>query len=399
MAKEINSVIKALLVFAAVFVIFNGLRAGYSSYVKQYARICTYENNVDTTALLIREETVVNPSIAGIYESYVAEGDRVGTGSNLGSVVTGDIDEEKMRELNQLNAEIDELNKNISEAGVLSIEDSKVDSTLNLSVGSLRYAASKNDVESAAEAVRDIKILTKRKAGVITSSTAQEELGKLIVRRDSITGSLGGTHQQIFAPTYGIYSYKMDGLEQILNYKNAVKATPKIVETYFNMAEDGAATTGVCKIVNNYKWYILFNLTEEECDGLEVGESYSVSFTDLGEKRLSGTVRNISDSSDDGKRAILMEFNHYIENFTYARKTRVSICKERYSGIYIPSSALRVNDGTLGVWVQNEISVEFRSVSVIFRSDDFVLARENAPDAGGFENIVLYDNIVINPDE
>lgn len=399
MAKKINSVIKALLVLAAVFVIFNGVKAGYSPYVKQYARICTYENNVDATALLIREETVVNPSIAGVYESYVTEGDRISTGSNLGSVVTGDIDEEKMRELNQLNAEIDELNKNISEAGVLSIEDSKVDSTLNLSVGSLRYAASKNDVESAAGAVRDIKILTKRKAGVITSSTAQEELSKLIVRRDSITGSLGGTHQQIFAPTYGIYSYKMDGLEQILNYKNAMKATPEIVETYFNMAEDGAATQGVCKIVNNYKWYILFNLTEEECDGLEVGESYSVSFTDLGEKQLSGTVKNISNSSDDGKRAVLMEFNHYIENFTYARKTRVSICKEKYSGIYIPSSALRVNDGTLGVWVQNEISVEFRSVSVIFRSDDFVLARENAPGAGGFENIVLYDNIVINPDE
>lgn len=398
MAKK-NIVIKILLACAVAFVAVNALKAAYSPYVKQFATNGTYENTVEATVLLVRDETIVNPGINGVYESYASEGQRVNIGSSLGAVLSGDIDEEKMNELNRLNSQIEALNNSISEAGVLSIEDSKVESTLSLSVSNLRYAAAKNDVKSAVGLVEDIKILTQRKAGAMTSTSAQEELNALTARRDEITRSLGGTHQRIYAPTYGLYSNKLDGLENVLTYKNISNTNAKIVDSYFQMAESSMNATGVCKIINNYQWYILFTLTADECEGLKSGESYTVSFKDLSEKQLLGTVSYISEPDEDDRMAVIMKFDRHIENFTYSRITRVSICKEKYSGIYIPSSALRVHEGTLGVWVQNEISLAFRSVSIVFRSDDFVLARENAEGKNGFKNIVLYDNMVIDPDK
>ncbi len=399
MAKKRNTIIKVLLVVAVVFVLFNAIRAEYSPYIKQFARTGTYVNSVEAKVLIIRNETVVNPGIKGVYEGYVAEGERVPTGSSIGAIVTGSIDEAKMNELNRLNTQIEEVTNSISEAGVLSIPDEKVETTLSLSVSNLRYAASKNDAEDAVKLVKDIRILTDRKAGVATSSTAQTELNELIARRDEITKSLGGTHQRLYAPTYGQYSDKLDGLEKVLTYDNIKDADAAKVDSYFDMTQKGVNVAGVCKVVNNYDWYILFNLTENEADGIVVGKEYTVSFKDLGEKQLEGKVSYMSEIDETGRRAVIMDFDHYIENFTYARSTRVEICKEKHTGIYVPSSALRVVDGTLGVWVQNEISLDFRSVTASFRTDEFILAKENAPGSGNYKNIMLYDNIVLNPDD
>ena len=399
MNKKGNLLIKILLALSVIVVLVNALRAGYAPYVKQFATVGTYQNVVQAEVLLVRNETVINPGIAGVYESYVAEGERVSTYSRLGAIVTGDIDEGKMAELNRINSEIEALTKTISEAGVLNIEDDKVASTLSLSVGNLRHAVAKGDVQDAVLLAYDIGILTQRKSGNMTSMSAMEELERLKSARDAITNSLGGTHQAIYSTTYGQYSYKLDGMEQVLTYDNAVKATTRVVDSYFEMAKKGVNHAGVCKIVNNYKWNILFNLESSEAEGLEVGKSYNVSFVDLGEKQLKGKIVSMTEPDRDGRCAVVMSFDKHIDNFTYARITRVEICKEKYSGIYIPSKALRVNEGVLGVWVQNEISLVFRRVTPVYRTDDFVLVKEGSEEQDGFKNIQLYDNIVIDPDE
>lgn len=399
MTKRINTVIKILLVLAVILVLFNAVRAEYSPFVKQYARIGTYVNSAEAEALIIRDENVINPGVPGVYESYVQEGKRVAAGSSLGAVISGDIDSATMEELNRLNAEIEALTKSISDAGVLSIPDDQVESTLSLSLSNLRYAAAKNDASSGIEQAENVKILTARKAGVTTATSSEEQLLAYTARRDEITRSLGGVHQRIYAPTYGQYSYNIDGLEKALSYDNAIKADPKTVEMYLKMAKTGVQPIGVCKLVNNYEWYILFNLPSEDAEYLKEGKSYAVSFKDLGEKELQGTVKNLSEADSNGRVAVTMSFDKHIDNLTYERITKVEICKEKYSGIYIPANALRVNEGVLGVWVQNEISLEFRSIKATYRTDDFILAKEDAAAQGNFKNIMLYDNIVINPDD
>ena len=55
--------------------------------------------------------------------------------------------------------------------------------------------------------------------------------------------------------------------------------------------------------------------------------------------------------------------------------------------------------GVQGVWVQNEVELEFRSIVEVYRDDEFVLAKENADGQGDYKNIALYDGIVLNPDK
>ena len=93
-----------------------------------------------------------------------------------------------------------------------------------------------------------------------------------------------------------------------------------------------------------------------------------------------------------------MQFDKHIDDFTSIRETEVEIYKETYTGIYIPRKAVSVQT-VQGVWVQNEVSVEFRSIEEVYRSDDFLLVKPEAEGKGGYPNIALYDNIILNIDD
>ncbi len=397
MTKKINSIIAIILICAIGVVVINSFRAGNSPYVKYTARVGTYVVSMEADALMVREEYIIEPDLTGVMEPAVSEGERVSAYARLGAVITGDIDSAKISELNALNHEIDSLTRTLSEAGILTIADDKVESTLKLSLDNMRYAAAKNDASSAVLQAENVKILTERKIGKTSSSTAQIRLGEATARRDEIASSLGGSHKAIYSPISGLYSDNMDGLEEKLNVGIIKSITPEMIDESFEMVGN-STPKGVCKVINNYKWYIVFNLPQEDCAGLTVGEGYTVNFKDLNETYMTGTVKYISPADEEGRCAVSMQFDKYIDSFTSIRETRVEICKETYTGIYIPRSAVRV-EGVQGVWVQNEVSLEFRSIVEVYRSDDFLLVKENGEGQGGHSNIALYDNIVLNPDK
>ncbi|MBQ8002077.1 MAG: hypothetical protein IJ297_01390 [Clostridia bacterium] len=397
MTKKINSIIAIILVCAIAVVFVNFFREENSPYVKYTARVGTYVVSTEADALVVREEYIIEPDLTGVMEPSVSEGERVSAYSRLGAVITGDIDPGKVNELNALNHEIDTLTATLSEAGILTIADDKVDSTLDLSLGNLRYASAKNDTGSAVLQAENVKILSERKAGITSSSIAQVRLGDATAQRDAIAASLGGAHKAIYAPMAGLYSDNMDGLEETLTVGVVNSITPQLIDDAFTQLGN-TTPKGLCKIVNNYKWYIVFNLSQEDCRGLSVGNSYTVNFKQLNETYMTGTVKYISPADENGKCAVSMQFDKHIDNFTSIRETKVEICKETYTGIYIPRNAVTVN-GVQGVWVQNEVSLDFRSIEEVYRSDDFLLVKENAPGQGGHSNIALYDNIVLNPDK
>ncbi len=105
----------------------------------------------------------------------------------------------------------------------------------------------------------------------------------------------------------------------------------------------------------------------------------------------------ISEEDEDGRCAVVMQFTGHLENLSSIRKTDIVLCKAKFSGIYIPVNALVVIDGVTGVYVSSEQSRDFKSIEILYRTDDFVLADPDADGVGDYSNIKLYDSIILNP--
>ncbi len=399
MNKKINTAIKVLLALAVVLVVINAFRAEYSPYVKQVARVGTYVNSFEADGIFVRDEILHAEGVKGTMQAAVGEGEKVSAYSRLGAVVSVNADEAKIEELNLLTEEIEELTSVLSEAGVLTISEDKIDGTLNATLENLVYAAAKNDNEEAIRLSDDAKVLIERKSGIFSEESIEEKLNELISKRDALSKSLGGAHTPVTAQKAGVFSMNVDGMEEVLTFSAVKNQTAASVEKLMKDAEK-QKPKAPCKVVNNYKWYILMSLTKDQSTGIELNREYKVSFTEIGENELLGKVTYISTPDKNGKCAVAMEFNRYIEDFTAVRVTQVRVLKERIPGIYIPLSAIRVEEnGIEGVWVQNEAKLEFRSVEEIYRGDEYILASEKAKGKGEYKNIELYDRIVMNPDK
>ncbi len=399
MSKKNGKAIGVILAFAAVVILTYACRADFSPYKKEIAKTGSYVESVEAEAIIVRDETIVEKGTTGVLKSEVAQDERVKSYTRLGAVLSGNADSQKISELNELNREIEILTRAMGDTNLLSLDESKIDSTLDTVIENLRYSAAKNDLSTAVGLCDSVRVLTQRKAGIATSGQTSAELENLTARRDALMQSLGGTYRAIYAPVAGLYSSDMDGLESVLTPQSITEMTPEMIDKYLD-ADTKYNPEGLCKIINNYKWYIVFYLPEEECSELKTGKSYSVVFTDLGEAEKTGVVKSIGEKDSQGRCAVAMQFDEHVDNFTTARRTRVQVIKEKYSGIYIPRSAIRVDSETQvqGVWVQNEVELEFRSIVEVYRDDDFVLVKAGAEGQGGHKNIALYDNIVINPD-
>lgn len=395
---KLNTVLTVLLSAAVMVVIFNAFRLAATPNETQNAKTGSYSNAVDAEGYIIRREQLLSPTLSGIMEASVDEGDRVRAGQSVGMVVTGEIDDATAAELEELNDRIDAIKKRMSESGVLMIDDSKVGTALEQSLSNLKYAAAKGSVQNLIELAEDIKTLNERRAGLTSSDAAQQNLAELTARRDAISSSLGGVRNEIKAADAGLYSENVDGLEEVLTFDALKDITPAKVAS-FDEAAAKAVPGGLCKIVDNFKWYIVCTMPSDKLDGIETGESYTVIFKDSGDRELSGKVTYVSPADGDGNSAVVISFAGYIENFTSLRKTKVEICKARFSGIYIPSAALRIKDGITGVYVRDEKTKVFRSVSILYRSDEFLLVDPDADGVEPYDNIVMYDQVIIDPED
>ncbi len=393
-----GTLIKALAVISALVVIFNTFRLAATPNTTRYAKTGRYSNSVDAEGYLVKSESVAVGAASGIMEASVAEGSRVRAGQVVGTLVTGDVDSQTAAELEELSGRIESIKKSMSESGVLMIDDSKVASALEQSLAGLKYAAAKNNVKSLTELAGNIKTLNERRAGLTSSVAAEKNLQDLQSRRDALSASLGGVRNEIRADISGLYSENVDGLETVLTVDALQGITPAKIASFDTLAE-GAVPTGPCKIVNNFKWYIACTLPADELEGLETGKSYKVIFKESGGKEISGTITYISEADENGNAAVVMSFKDYLENFTSLRKTKIEIVKARFSGIYIPVEALRVKDGITGVYVQNERTPVFKSISIVYRSEDFLLADPDAEGTEPYDNIKLYDKVVIDPED
>lgn len=175
--------------------------------------------------------------------------------------------------------------------------------------------------------------------------------------------SMGGGY---FAPAAGIYFSSCDGLEYL---------SPKDIDSL-----DADGLSRLCaleaerqdrgRLVTGKDWYFAF-LTPVGT-ALEPGMSLRADFG-------MGELNCLVHSAGEGYAVLRMDTR--LELHASLRLTEARIIKESFSGLALPPSALRREDGESFVWVLSAGRLEKKKVNIVFSGEDFLLA-EKSPLAG-----------------
>jgi len=389
MKKSIFLVLISVFCFCA----FYGIRYMENPVATQPAIAEVYEQKVDTVGYIARSEQVYDAPVSGTVYHYVQEGTKVARNSPLSTVYTGEISEATLQELNNINKKIYEIESGGSK-GVLSSSGFSSEEDIENIRKNILKAAKDGDLEKIGEYKAQIN-------AIVTGDSKYVQTGNIYdlkSRKWQLEASIKSGKRDIYSQMSGVFSKNVDGLEDVLTPSAVLKYS---LEDYLNLAEvvkeqEGTDQEAVCKVVNNYTWYVVTAVDSEVARELKIGRKVQVRFDEIPGIEADAVVEYISsESSAVGRNVVVVKCEQYQEGVFSLRHSGVELILKSYEGYRIPISAIRINEkGEKGVIVRNGNSQVFKPCSVVYT--DTAAQNVIINSASGTGNLIReYDNIVV----
>ena len=332
------------------------------------ATVATVGSALEMDVYIFRDEIPLTSSSAGSCVPSAADGEKVGIGRVVASLYEASSPDTVSR--------IAGLEKQISvleqiKSSNLSVRDTaSIDAEIYGIVENIVSAARRGDGGSILS-LRSSLISEWNRRASLTGSAADVDgaIEKLRAEKDTLTKSLGPCRQQITASRSGYYYASCDGYESVFTAERALNMSLSEFRALTRTAPDTGVTAG--KLAVSYTWYAVGVASREAGKELIEGKTYPVTFLYNEEKTLLLTLLRIVE--EDGQAMLVFRGDTLPTDFRLSRSQPVSMVHEEYTGLRIPASALRSQNGVTGVYIRHGSTVYYRAVEIILEEEDWCL--------------------------
>ena len=245
--------------------------------------------------------------------------------------------------------------------------------------------------------------MLRRDAILTGEGGASALLSSLKTRRASVAASIAGSSTDVYTNTAGYFYSTADGYESSFDYASVESLTPSGYRAALNAGAQ--ATDAVGKIVLRAGWYFVSAVQKEDALSLSIGSSYAVDFTASGE-RINMTLA--AKNEENGEVLLVFRTQSMPEGFDFSRTQRASVVYGSVTGYRVPSSALRVVDGVVGVYVRSGSTILFRTADVLYESGAYAYVSTKSEPVTFYaddedetndmtcKGLMLYDEVIVS---
>lgn len=395
MSWIIKGITGAFLIYILLSIVFSFK----SSITTSIALKGTVVENFKADGYIFREQSVINAPVSGYLECCSEEGERVNEGQDVGYIYTGEFNSDTLDEIRRLNDEIAKLENSLTDSKTYANNSVLIEQKIGNIARELSDLRAKNDMSITAEYKEDIDILVGRKYAMESGGTVDAEatLADLKKQLQNIENGTAGEKMAIHATASGVFSSKIDGLEDELAFGALEGITPSYLEGLkddeIKRGETVIQDEAVCKIVDNYEWYFAANIDAKNAENIQVGQELKLRFFDLSDTVVEGTVKNIS-GEENGKVTIVIYTNRFVEDIYSTSKASVELITTSAEGIKIPVESLRVKDGQTGVYVLRLDVARFVPVDVKYKNADWAIVSAVVDTTYDYR-LQIYDEVIV----
>lgn len=363
------------------------------------ARMINIRKTVSGNGYILRRETPVEQTTRGVFEPSVQDGVRVSKGSGVGIAISGNYSETLVKKLEDVTRRIEEIKKSDSFADIYASDEARIFSALRDITKEIRNNARTENYSAAAQNAHQLSTLLEKKYSAENQGAAAELLVSLEEEKYELEQQLGGIREEVTASASGYFYSALDGLEGRANEKDLFALTPskisKFADTIKEYEQDERC---VGKVVDTYSWYLAAVIPKSEASLLEEGSNVTISIDET--TPVTATIAAIN-TDDADRSAVIVKCTRNASNIFEKRTVEFEICYEEYSGLYVPSAAIRIRDDITGVYVINRNeSVSFRCVDILLQEEDYYIVRSTytPPEEVKYASLKIYDDILVNPE-
>lgn len=396
--KIIIGIIVAITIIYGIFMVYKLIKNPSNTFIVENGTISEEET---VSGYIIRDEEVIEEKNKKTIIKIKEEGQRVAKGDSVFRYYS-----EKEGEL---ESKISELDGKIQ--AVLENEENLLPNDKKLLESQIENELDKvngqNEISKLSEYKKTISSYITKKAKIIgENSPSGSYLKGLIEERTSYEEKLKQESEYITAPSAGMVSYKIDGLEKVLTTDNLNTFNKQFLQDLDLKVGKAIASSDVtAKIVNNYNNYIVFNSNSQEAKNAKVNDKVNIKVQN--DEAIVAKIQNIIEE-DDGSRTIAISVEKNIEELLSYRKISLDIIWWSASGYRVPNSAIKeINNVTYVVRNRNGY-LNKMAVKVLKQGEDYSIvdtcSRDELLNLGlssreisDLKTLTLYDEILLNP--
>lgn len=370
----------------------------------EIAYAISYEDSVEASGVLVRDETVYKADAGGSVQAQVFDETRVATGKKIATVYTDGIDNNLKVALDNINEKIKKLENATAQADVFGSDIATIETRVKANIEELIDASVSMDMANLPIISQELTKLAGTQQEVAgTESPRQSALDDLYQQKQQTEASINSAKRDIVAASAGVYINGVDGCESVLTPDAVMNMgvdefNGLSIPKHVTVKEHYSAGEEVCKTVDNGVWYIAASVKKEVAEAVKaadasnrkVGKSIQIRLPELSSTPVAAKVESVSEESG-GNVLLVLSSQNYIKNVYSERAVKLEIIKNNYEGLKIPTSALRVDGEDTGVFVNTDGVARFRKVDVLYRDDKMAIVDKSSE--SGY--LRLYDPVIV----
>lgn len=408
----------------SVYQVARHMTTGLSTLRTQEIMDVSY---VEMDLYLFRDEAVVTVEGSGVASYDVANGERVGVGTTLGTAyATEGMDASAIKALQaRLNANAERLALLHAIGGLGTPADARAEAeAVDRYYLGLLDAADRGDLAAvngfAGQMLNGIgryDILTGGVSGTDASATLEDERQTLLAGLVPVSN--------FATDRSGYFYHETDGYEGVFPYGAAMTMTPEIFRAMTDSVVAEPTVGVVGKMVYSTIWYAATYVPLDDPavevfqQGVATGETYRMTCGDSAGTEITLAIERMV---PDGTGVLLVFSSQDMPaGFDFSRVMRVETVARTTSGYRIPTEALvtlhadETGEDVTGVYILSGGVVEFRKVRIRVRRDGYIIAETyeevqalldtyteeqyKAATADGWSYLRLNDNIITSGNE
>lgn len=362
------SVVGVLIIF---YFVHQLVQLNSNPYKTEIAIERQVQNTISTKAFVVRDEEYITATdSSGTIVSIAEDGKRVASGDSVAVVFPNEGSAATYVKISELEKEIEYYKQLKNRVGTGTNAPSSYSKIIDDACIAF-ISASREDIGSNFDdTLTDLRdAITARQLAVGEELSVDAKLAELQAQLVSLNQS-AVSYSTITSPNSGYYIGSVDGFENTIKYDDVKNIDCNTVDSLLsaNKTEHPANVMG--KLVDEFDWYLLCNVSYNESGNIEVGKDIKVNVPNTTVGTIKCTV--VEKSNRDGDRvAVVLKCNAMNRDVANLRIHDIEIVVEDYKGIRINNTAIREVDGEKGVFVKSGNIVQFKKINIISSSEEF----------------------------
>lgn len=379
----------------------------------------TVNNVIYTDCFVVRDEKYIKNQSDGVLSYSVNNGDDVSVGQTIADVFNNENDAVYRQQIKAINSQINSL-RELSETFYKdSVSLDTVDAQINSNIYSVLTDVNSGEYMTAKKSCNNLLLsICNRQMITGEAKDFSSKISQLKSKKSELEKNCSESIGTISSDKAGYFVSSPDGYEKSVDYNKVHKLR---LEDFKNIKKKKIPENTIGKVITNPEWYITCKISADDAIALTKllnnKISIFVKMPSLTTEKIPASIYAINQGSKR-KSAVLVLLCDYMNSYlSTARNEKLEITTLSYDGIKVAKRAIHedivkktVKDKkgnkitkekqVQGVYVLHGSELQFKEISIIYSSSDYVLCDPSPENTALFsgETIELYDQVVVKGD-